>query len=100
MAKSDAKTKETDVDVEGFLDAVEHPVRRADALVLDEMFRRITGWPGYGDFGDILSRLGKHKTGASCLYINKLADVDLDVLEELIRAGLADLEQKWPVTAT
>lgn len=53
--------------------------------------------PGYEDYEDILSRLGKHKMGKSCLYINKLADVDLDVLEELIKAGLADLSKKYPV---
>lgn len=56
--------------------------------------------PGYADFGDILARLGKHKMGKSCLYVNKLADIDLDVLAELIRAGLADLNQKWPVQPT
>ena len=36
-------------------------------------------------FDDLLSRLGKHRRGASCLYINKLADVDMNVLHELIR---------------
>ncbi|MDO6730826.1 DUF1801 domain-containing protein [Marinovum sp. 2_MG-2023] len=56
--------------------------------------------PGYTDFGGILARLGKHKIGKSCLYVNKLADIDLDVLAELIRAGLEDLAQHWPVTAT
>jgi len=30
--------------------------------------------------------------------VNKLADIDIDVLEELIRAGLRDLDAKWPVT--
>lgn len=55
--------------------------------------------PGYQDYSEMLSRLGKHKIGKACLYINKLADVDLDVLEELIRAGLKDLDAKWPVTA-
>lgn len=53
--------------------------------------------PGYADFSDILNDLGKHKTGKSCLYINKLADVDTDVLRRLIRAGLDDLNTKWPV---
>jgi hypothetical protein len=33
---------------------------------------------------DVLKRLGKYKTGKGCLYINKLADVDLKVLNELI----------------
>ncbi|NDW53078.1 DUF1801 domain-containing protein [Aliiroseovarius sp. PrR006] len=56
--------------------------------------------PGYADFGDILARLGKHKMGKSCLYVNKLADIDLEALAELIRAGLADLNQKWPVQPT
>lgn len=52
--------------------------------------------PGYTDFSEILTRLGKHKLGKSCLYINKLTDVDLAVLEELIRAGLADMAEKYP----
>ena len=54
--------------------------------------------PGYADFGPILSRLGKHRTGKSCLYVNKLADIDPVVLEELIRAGREDLGRRWPVT--
>ena len=33
----------------------------------------------------LLGKLGKHRTGAACLYINKLADVDVDVLRDLIR---------------
>lgn len=53
--------------------------------------------PGYAEFGPILSRLGRHKTGKSCLYVTKLADIDLAVLEELIRAGLRDLATRWPV---
>jgi hypothetical protein len=35
----------------------------------------------------LLEKLGKHKTGVGCLYINKLADVDMKVLEELIEAA-------------
>ena len=54
--------------------------------------------PGYQDYGAILARLGKHKTGKACLYVNTLADIDLAVLEELIRAGLADLAARYPVT--
>ncbi|KIN63290.1 DUF1801 domain containing protein [Sulfitobacter noctilucicola] len=53
--------------------------------------------PGYSDFDSILTRLGKHKKAKSCLYLNKLEDVDLDVLAELIRAGLDDLRRQWPV---
>ena len=36
-------------------------------------------------FDDLLSKLGKHRKGASCLYINKLADVDMNVLRDLVR---------------
>lgn len=36
----------------------------------------------------LLQKLGKHKTGAGCLYINKLADVDTNVLKQLIRIAL------------
>ena len=53
--------------------------------------------PGYQDYGALMERLGKHKLGKSCLYVNKLADIDLEVLEELIRAGLKDLHAIWPV---
>lgn len=47
----------------------------------------------------MLGRLGKYKKGKACLYINKLVDVDLAVLEEIIRAGLRDLGAIWPVRA-
>jgi hypothetical protein len=35
-------------------------------------------------------RLGKHSTGTGCLYINKLADVDAGVLEEMVTAAWAE----------
>ncbi len=56
--------------------------------------------PGYADFGSILARLGKHSTGKSCLYVKRLADIDLAVLAELIGAGLRDLNARWTVEAT
>ena len=56
--------------------------------------------PAYAEFGEILGRLGKHRIGKSCLYVNKLADIDMDVLAELVRAGLRDLERYWPVEPT
>jgi hypothetical protein len=131
MSGYENKTKPTQTPVEEFIAQVEHPVRRADAEVLDEMFRRVTGeepvlWGptmiGYGSYhyeyasghqGDalavgfaprkasqslygllvqpeapeLLSRLGKHKVGKGCLYVNTLADVDLQVLEDLMQTG-------------
>ena len=56
--------------------------------------------PGYGDYGDILARLGKHARGKSCLYVIKLADIDLDVLGELIEAGVRDLSRRYEVKPT
>jgi hypothetical protein len=41
-----------------------------------------------------LEKLGKHKTGVGCLYINKLEDVDLKVLEEMINASLTQGKNK------
>ena len=54
--------------------------------------------PGGQDYPDISARLGKFKRGVSCWYVNKLADIDLEVLPDLIRAGLADLKKTgWPI---
>lgn len=44
--------------------------------------------PGYQDLSEMLARLGKHKLGKSCLYVNKLADIDMGVLEEIVRFGV------------
>jgi hypothetical protein len=52
--------------------------------------------PGYTDHSAILDRIGKYKIGKSCLYINKLADIDLDVLRELIIAGFEDMKSRYP----
>lgn len=41
--------------------------------------------PGFDNLGDLLEKLGKHKTSKGCLYINKLADVDMTVLEQIIK---------------
>ncbi|MEO9462723.1 MAG: DUF1801 domain-containing protein [Marinomonas sp.] len=48
------------------------------------------------DRAGFLEKLGKHKTGASCLYINKLADVDLTVLEQMIAADWAAMQRIYP----
>ncbi|MCI4645661.1 MAG: DUF1801 domain-containing protein [Hyphomonadaceae bacterium] len=53
--------------------------------------------PGYqfDSMKEKLDRLGKHKLGKSCLYINKLADVDEAVLEEIIIEGLDYMRGKY-----
>lgn len=52
---------------------------------------------GFGHYGDLLSRLGKHKTGKGCLYIKKLEDVNVEALTQLIRSSVQFLKtKKWP----
>lgn len=120
----EAKTKVTEVDVDGFIAGSSKP---ADGAALAALMRRVSGleprmWgPSIVGFGshnyplaggkvsesiamgfsprkgalvlylahapgwdERLARLGKHSTGKGCLYINKLADVDAGVLEELV----------------
>jgi len=129
-----------------FLAAVEPDAKRAEAQVLDALFRRVTGEPprmwgggivGYGDYlvtyadgrqapwmrtgfaprkakhslylmagycdaaaaserAAILARLGKHAQGKSCLYVNRLGDVDLAVLEEVVAADWAAMLRLYP----
>ena len=49
---------------------------------------------GHGDYTDLLERLGKHKTGKGCLYINKLEDVDRGVLEDLIKKSYTNMKKE------
>lgn len=51
--------------------------------------------PGYEDLSEQLSRLGKHKIGKSCLYINKLADIDQTVLEEMITTSVERMQEMY-----
>ncbi|PYG29856.1 DUF1801 domain-containing protein [Pelagimonas varians] len=135
------KTQATNASVSAYLAQVLPDRRRKDAVVLDTLFQKVTGWqprmwgtsiigygqyhyhyesgrsgdflatgfaprkanmvlyimPGYADFSDILSRIGPHKLGKSCLYLGALDRVNLDAVQELIQAGLHDLGAKWPV---
>ena len=45
---------------------------------------------------ELLQKLGNYKTGKSCLYINKLADVNTDVLKQLIQSSLTLMDKKYP----
>ena len=48
--------------------------------------------PGFSDYQDLLGKLGKHKHSVSCLYINKLDDIDPEVLEALIAASVSRMQ--------
>ena len=125
---SDLKTIPTGKNVEDFLNSVEHPVRKADGLLLLELMKEVTGdepimwgpsiigfgsvhykytsgrelnWfktgfsprkrsltiystTGYAKHEVLLAKLGKHRLGKGCLYINKMTDIDKEVLKKLI----------------
>jgi hypothetical protein len=48
--------------------------------------------PGFEHYEDLLSRLGKYKTGKACLYIKTLEDVNMGVLKELIEKSVAHMK--------
>lgn len=51
---------------------------------------------GFVQFEEKMKSLGKFKTGKSCLYINKLADVDEQVLCELIKLSFDEMARRHP----
>lgn len=53
----------------------------------------LAGFPGQTE---LLHQLGKHKAGKGCLYIKKLADINIDVLKSLIKGSLKFLNEKYP----
>jgi len=50
---------------------------------------------GFRRYEDLMSRLGKYKTGKSCLYVKNLEDIDLDVLRELIAESVAFMRRTY-----
>ena len=50
---------------------------------------------GFSDFDKLMARLGKHKTGKSCLYIKQLADVDETVLRKLIEGSVKYMRKNY-----
>jgi hypothetical protein len=51
--------------------------------------------PGFERYEKLMKKLGKYTTGKSCLYINKLEDVDLKVLKELISEDVMYMKKKY-----
>jgi len=51
--------------------------------------------PGFDKYDSLMKKLGKHKTGKSCLYISKLEDVDTKVLKELIKQSFQYMKKKY-----
>jgi hypothetical protein len=50
---------------------------------------------GFAGHEELLDRLGPHRTGRSCLYVKRLADVDLHVLAELVSRSVDQLRKTY-----
>ncbi len=48
---------------------------------------------GFSRYDELMKKLGKHKTGKSCLYVKRLSDVDLVVLRKLIKQSVAHVKK-------
>lgn len=51
---------------------------------------------GFNDSADLLARLGKHKTGGGCLYLNRLDGIDIAALRTLCEESVAYMREKYP----
>ena len=51
--------------------------------------------PGFSDYSKLLDKLGKFKTGKSCLYIKKLDDIDRSLLRELVEKGVEYMRENY-----
>lgn len=52
--------------------------------------------PGFKGRDALLAKLGKHRTGKVCVYIRRLANVDLKILEQLLLRSIADTKRRYP----
>ena len=50
---------------------------------------------GFDQYQQLLAALGTYRTGKSCLYVNRLEDIDLPVLRKLVRQSVAALKKKY-----
>ncbi len=53
--------------------------------------------PGFSGFKKLLGKLGKYKTGKSCLYIKSLEDVDQKILKALVEGSVKQMKRKYSV---
>ena len=125
---AELKTKQTEMSVENYINAIADKQRQADCRIIIDLMKRITGdepkmWGdtivGFGNthlkyesgrevdwfktgfsnrkdaitlysmYGfitqpELLQQLGKVKTGKGCIYIKKISDIDLDILEQML----------------
>lgn len=51
--------------------------------------------PGFSKYQTLMSKLGKYKTGKSCLYIKRLEDINIKVLKQLIARSIKDMQKMY-----
>ena len=51
--------------------------------------------PGFEGYPELMEKLGKYKTGTSCLYLKRLSDVDEKILRTLIKKGYQDIKKLY-----
>lgn len=51
---------------------------------------------GFDDQGDLLAKLGKFKTAKVCLYVKRLADIDTQVLEQMVKRSVRAMRERYP----
>ena len=47
---------------------------------------------------ELLAKLGKHRRGKSCVYVNKLADIDEEILKQMIEESMAYIQAQFPTS--
>ncbi len=52
---------------------------------------------GFKRYDELMNKLGKYKTGKSCLYIKRLSDIDINVLSDLISQSVKAVEEKYTI---
>ena len=53
--------------------------------------------PGFKPYKSLMAKLGKYRTGKSCLYINKIENVDKTVLRKLVDKSVRDMRKKYNI---
>nr|QEE18133.1 hypothetical protein DSAG12_03971 [Candidatus Prometheoarchaeum syntrophicum] len=51
---------------------------------------------GFDKYNELMEKLGKYKTGKSCLYIKKMQDIDINILKELMKESLLNMDKLFP----
>ena len=102
-----AKTKPTNTRVDDYFATIENLQQRQDSQTLVTIMQKMTGYqaltiyvmPGFSDFDALLQQLGKYKLGKSCLYVKSLDDVDIDILQKLIKQSVELMKATYGITS-